>query len=526
MRPYYDYIIVGAGPAGLALAQYLRHTGRSILILDSMEEVGGCHRVVRVPYEKTNKLFTEHGPRIYLSNYKNFQFLLKDMGQEFGSLFTPYRYSIQREVVRRMTSLTAREWAGLAGAFLLFLADENYGKKSTLQQFGRKHHFQNKTMDLLDRVARMTDGAGSDRYTMNMLFQLLNQSFFSAVYQPRSPNDVDLFRVWEDFLRLQNNVDILLGHDVVHLSYNKEIHRVQSVWAIDKKNHNTMEIKGDHVVLAVPPHAIARILKNCTETVRDSFMPYPQLLQFVENTNYIPYLSITFHWKTKQELPSLHGFPVGEWGVLFIVLSDYMDMDQEYSKTLISSGVSYLDRPSTHTGKTANQSTADEVMEETFRQLKTVMPLLSKPDVALISPQNSYNEKQKQWTQYDVSYVSSPEEKPMKNHGSIPNLSNAGTHNGHSQIAMTTLEAAVSNALALAHRLDPSTKTLFPFQFFWTLRDMVKLMVVFLFLVWVVVMSVLLLQKNKKKEKNHFPNKTPWRIILGSLGLPSGQATS
>lgn len=501
MRPYYDYLIVGAGPAGLALAQYLRRSGRSILIMDSMEAIGGCHRVVRVPYEKKHMLFTEHGPRIYVSNYKNFQFLLKDMGHDFHSLFTPYRYSIQGEMLKRMTTLSVREWANLMGAFLLFLTDENYGKKSTINQFGKKHHFSPHTMDLLDRVARMTDGAGSDRYTMNMLFQLLNQSFFYPIYQPRLPNDVGLFAVWEKFLREQQNIDILLEHDVIHLSYNKEINTIQSIWAVDKKNHNTIEIKAHEVILAVPPHAMARILNTCHEKVKNSFMPYPKMEKFVQNTNYNSYISITFHWNTKQQnLHSTHGFPTGEWGILFIVLSDYMNMTQEYSKTLISCCVSYLDRPSHHTGKTANQSTADEVIEEVFRQLKTVMPLLPKPDVALISPQNSYNYKQQAWTQHDVSYFSSPKENPMKNWGTVKNLYNVGVQNGHNMIALTTLEAAVSNALALAYQLDPSIQSVFPYQKFWTLRDIVKI-VAFLLLLFIIIIFILLLTRNKKIKK-------------------------
>jgi len=501
MRPYYDYLIVGAGPAGLALAQYLRHSGRSILILDSMEAVGGCHRVVRVPYENKHMLFTEHGPRIYVSNYKNFQFLLKDMGHDFHSLFTPYRYSVQGEMLKRLTTLSVREWADLMGAFVLFLTDETYGKKSTVQQFGKKHHFSRGTMDLLDRVARMTDGAGADRYTMNMLFQLLNQNLFYGIYQPRSPNDVGLFRVWETFLREQQNIDILLEHDVIHLSYNKEINTIQSIWSVDKKNHNTIEIKAHQIILAVPPHAMARILKTCHEKVKNSFMPYPKLEKFVQNTNYNPYISITFHWNTKHDnLQSIHGFPTGEWGVLFIVLSDYMDMTHEYSKTLISCCVSYLDRPSHHTGKTANQSTADEVIEEAFRQLKSVMPLLPKPDVALISPQNSYDEKQQMWTQYDVSYFSSPKENPMKNGGTVKNLYNVGVQNGHNMIALTTLEAAVSNALALAYQLDSSIPSMFPYQKFWTLRDVVKI-VAFILLLFIVMIFIILLTRNKQIKK-------------------------
>ena len=60
----YDYLIVGAGPCGLALAWYLSKLNKKILIVEKENTIGGCHRVRRV-----NGLFTEHGPRIYLDNY-------------------------------------------------------------------------------------------------------------------------------------------------------------------------------------------------------------------------------------------------------------------------------------------------------------------------------------------------------------------------------------------------------------------------------------------------------------------------
>lgn len=496
MKTYYDTIIVGAGPAGLTLAQCLRHDG-SILLVDGINAIGGCHRVVRVPY-KGQMLFTEHGPRVYFNNYKNFQTLLKDMGHDFYSLFTPYRYSVQSESVR-MFEFSSREIFHLGLAFLLFLWDENYGKKSTIQQFGKKHHFTAKTMDMLDRVSRMTDGAGSDRFTINQFFQTVNQQVFYKIYQPKKPNDRGFLYLWEGFLRKQPNIDIALDHDVVHLSYNKKKNTVHSLWVLDKKNHNIVEIKCGRVILATPPHAIARIFKTCHKNIQDSFMPYARLQRFVKNTDYIPYISITYHWKTTQEIPARHGFPTGEWGITYIVLSDYMDMTEEHSKTLISCCVSYTDRPSHNTGKTANQSSAEEVVEEVFLQLRSVMPLVARPDVALISPQNSYEAGR--WKQYDVSYFPSTKEKPFQNHGRVANLYNAGAQNGNSPYSFTTLETAVSNALVLAYQLDPKTKEYYPFQGLWTLRQALKILIIILFLLLLVIILMTTTFVSKKKTK-------------------------
>lgn len=56
-----DYVVVGAGPAGLTIASLLcRHA--SVVIIESQGVIGGCHNVVR---SETGGLFTEHSPRVY-----------------------------------------------------------------------------------------------------------------------------------------------------------------------------------------------------------------------------------------------------------------------------------------------------------------------------------------------------------------------------------------------------------------------------------------------------------------------------
>ena len=67
----YDLIIIGAGPSGLSLAHYMRDTYKKILIIERENSIGGAHIVERVPFQN-EFLFTEHSPRIYVSNYISF----------------------------------------------------------------------------------------------------------------------------------------------------------------------------------------------------------------------------------------------------------------------------------------------------------------------------------------------------------------------------------------------------------------------------------------------------------------------
>ena len=90
MKNYYDMVIIGAGPAGLTLAHCCSNMGLNILVIDREKSIGGCHRVIRTQ----DGLFTEHSPRIYLSNYVNVFRILSELGLKQDDVFTPYKYNM------------------------------------------------------------------------------------------------------------------------------------------------------------------------------------------------------------------------------------------------------------------------------------------------------------------------------------------------------------------------------------------------------------------------------------------------
>lgn len=426
--------IIGAGPTGLTLAHYIsKHTNSEITIFDRESTVGGCHRVRRV-----NGSFTEHGPRIYNSNYLNFKRLLNELNLNFHDYFTEYKFTIfgiTREIISKFT---IREFLLLALEFFGLFYKRNL---ESVLEFCEKHNFSEISKKELDRVCRLTDGAGIDRYTIYELMQLPNQHAFYKVYQPNRPNDKDSWlSVWETHLK-NKGVNFRLNENI------KSLEQIQNY---------------DKILFAVPPESLSPILNNV------------DFSNFAKSSDYEVYIPITLHYTQKLNLPEIRGSVENDWGVIWVVLSDYFE---NYSGTLISAAISKIDSVSSFTGKTANRSSEDELKMETLRQIRETMNL-PEPEKTIISP-GVYRSNSKYKT-LDTAFV-------LTKSGFIsPKISEkiytAGTHNGKSYNAFTSLESAVSNGIGLVNEMfGNKEKILKPFE----LIDLIKYTFILLVLIFV-----------------------------------------
>lgn len=448
----YDYIIVGAGPSGLALAQILcKDTNLKILIIDKEKTVGGCHRVRRT----NNGHFTEHGPRIYSNVYLTFKTLLNDMGLKFEDLFVPYNFNIaQISGQTAFNVLQFRELVAFAVEYFWLLFNNTHGSNSTVGDFMHKNNFHPKSVDMIDRICRLTDGAGKDKYTLNEFLQLLNMNFFYQLYQPRTPNDNDegVFVQWKRFLESKGNVDFLLDTNVTQIT--------KGTVVIQGK-----EIKTDKIILAIPPKNIATF--------------YPEkFTKYAEETAYIDYISVTYHWKNtklKQAEQLIYGgFTESDWGIVFIVLSNYMI---DLPDTLISVAVTITDRKSRRINLTADECVDEDILKrEIFSQLQESL-MLPEPDLVILSPGNYHDGKR--WISKDTSFIASANFSylPFEIEDGVFNL---GTHNGKHKYLFTSLESAVSNSVALAHKLGHNH---FQIESGWTLAHAIRILVLLLILI-------------------------------------------
>lgn len=453
----YDYVVVGGGPCGLAFAQVCARYKKRVLILEREQAIGGCHRVRRM-----NGYFTEHGPRFYSTSYVTFRSLLEDMDLDFHNLFKRFDVNFVSlyDLIRNMT---LRNILAFVPPFVQTMWNPNVGRYTSVLQFLRKKKFKAAAIDDVDRICRFTDGGGADNYTLMEFLALVNQQTFYAFYQPRFPNDRGLFPVWTQKLQDTGYVDIQLNADVDHLEGNET-----GVSYVVTTNGNAY--LGKNVVLAVPPWSVYSILSRSDRGLQDAFLPIERLRQYCKNTEYLQYITVIYHWDSHIPIKKPKTFTKTDWNVVFIILSNYMDFGDGHFKTVISAAATRPNVESRVTGLTAQQSSESGVIEEIFRQIRQTAPKLPKYDRAILDPGIRRTDRG-MWQTIDYSFITSPKEEFLAANGRVPNLFALGTYNGNHLYNPTSMESAVSNALALCHKLIPPSVSSYPVKRGWYVTD-------------------------------------------------------
>jgi len=462
----YDYVIVGGGPSGLTLAYTLGKLNKKCLLIDKNDSIGGCHRVTRI-----DTLFSEHGPRIYLSAYINLRMLLKKMDLNFYDFFTKYDFSLSSIILEIFKNMKVKEIMLLSLEFIKLIFNNNHGKHTSIERYMTDNNFSESSMSYINKLCLSTDGASIENYTLFKLLQLFNQKIFYNIYQPVKPNDINLIKRWIDKITETKNVDIMLNTDVT--SINIKNNKIDSI----NTNKNST-IFATNFILAIPPVHIATILQNSADPVKNAFGDLTTFTQWAYKHNYITYIPITFHWNTKLNLKKIWGVDVtSDWNITFILLSDYMKFDNSSSQTVISCCISVLDVKSKNNNKTANECDQDELIAEVFQQLKNSYPYLPNATKSILH--NSVV-KNGSWINNDTAYIYNQSHDNYINSKSsiFSNLYNVGTHNGNSTYYFTSMESAVSNAIYLLQQLFPETKKEYLLESCLTLTKFIRISII------------------------------------------------
>ena len=409
----YDNIIVGGGPGGMTLATLL--PGENLLI-EREQSLGGCHRVRRV-----GSKFTEHGPRIYISNYVNAISMLKNIGIDYNDYFVPYNFQFLGIGVNNvMANLSFGEMMSLIKEYFILFVNPNHGSKITMKDWMKYNNFSKQSIEYIDRICLLTDGASIERYTLLEFLSLANQNTLYSTLQPKKPMDRGLIKDWGDKI----TCEIKLGTEVLEIKKSSII-------------TNNGEFFAERIILAMPPIHVKQIVE------KSNFKPFDkEWLQFAEQTKYITYIPVTLHFKNKLKLDKIWGLAKeSKWGLVFIVLSDYMD------ENVISVAITKPDEIG-YNMLTANQSTKKQIENEVVFQLAKLFKFKENPK-AIMSP--GVIRVGNVWETKDQAFVLTP-----KGYGSVKGkgeIYSISTHAGKSDYLFTSFETAVTNAIWLVNHL-------------------------------------------------------------------------
>lgn len=383
----------------------------------------------------SSNLFTHHGPVIYSDTYKVFQSLLREMNVDFYDLFVKSNFTIMQiggETI--FSTLSFSELSQLAFEFIILLFNENHGENINLGEYIK--NFKESSKEIIDRLCKLTDGGGIDKFTLNEFLQIFNQNFFHSLYQPKLPNDIRLFKIWKEYLE-NKGVEFILNSKITKININNNSIRSINTYG------NT--IYGKEFVFAIPP-------VNLNELILKNNIPHNwgNMQQFAKDTEYITYIPISFHWNKKLDLKKIYGFPKTEWGIAFVVMTDYTSFAENDSQTVISSAITIVDIPNS-SGKTANQSSRQELIHQVFSVLKSIYPELPEPTASIISPEITFDTLENRYKSIDTAFINTSKSRNLQfQNGKVQNMYTLGTHNGKSLYKFTSLESAVTNGVMLS----------------------------------------------------------------------------
>jgi len=454
----YDVIILGAGPAGMALAQGCRRYGASVLLIESEETLGGVHRV-----DRRHGMFSEHGPRIYNTNYRTVERFFGDFQESLNTMFRPYNFDLGVQNGRTWWDFPFADKVVLGSALLRhLLLPFGTDRQISVAEFAERHGLHPSTLDYLDRVCRFSDGGDATRYTLFELFELVNQHSFIQTLEPCLPNDVAMIPKWEAHLR-RLGVDILVETKALRVQDEGDM-------IVVHVKHKTKQstFRGRRVVMAMPPPAWFEILAASPQThVQRAFGAPKAVREWIQRSLYMPYGSMTFLWNTPQTLPRFRGFPRTDWGILFVVMSSVTKFDE--TPTVVSCAITVWDVPSSHTGKRpADYASLEECRLEAFRQWKEAIGAQDLPKPDHLIGDNFLHETD---TADDAAFFRAAGVSYLDAQSPVVNrLYQLGCQNGRQKYNFTSMEAAVSNAAALLHTWFPQARHDYPIHSPVTLR--------------------------------------------------------
>ena len=432
---YYDYTIIGGGPSGVFCADKLSQLGHKVCLIESLETLGGCHRVRYVTDNKGNKIHTEHGPRIYLGSYLDFWKWIKTINVNRDEYFERYKFDMFSKSVKDFSS--EFNFYEISSIILMYIikcivrisVTENY----TLEEFSNDFKYSEKGKEKLNRLARLIDGGNLDKSLVGAFLDGIDVGLVYKIYEPNQPLDELLWDKFYDKL-INQNVDIRLNTEVKSIDKN----------IVDIGNGG---INTDSIILTIPPHALNKITNAPSLAGFDK--NFKELSQFQQ---YEPYVCSSILFKNYGE--SSWGIADDHpWGLVAIDMGYYF---KNFTGSLYIVSVSHPEKIDPQTNKKGNDMNENEFLDRIVEIVKLRFKINEEPIYKSFSPNvQKINEG---WIENDRAFLYSPPGwlKPNFDESKQNKVFTTGHHLGNSYHDYNSMESAIQNASELLSKIEPN----------------------------------------------------------------------
>ena len=470
----YDYVIIGGGPSGIFCADKLSSLGYKICLIESLETLGGCHRVRYVKDNQGNMIHTEHGPRIYLGAYLDFWEWIKTIGVERDKNFKKYITStLGDDILDYSLKFKIHELLSMIIAyFIQNILRINFSENYTINDFMNDTYFSKEGKDRLNRICRLIDGGNTDKTTVLSLFKGIDTGITYPIYEPNEPMDT---LIWDKFKNklIEKQVNIIFNTNVTKIETNK----VYVGYEI---------IKSNHIILTIPPYALNKI-ENA------SFLSgfnknFSELSQYQQ---YEPYVCATVKFKNKSPLTRWGIAGDHPWGLVDIDMGRYFD---DINGSLFIVSVTHPEKIDPKTNKTANDMNKDEFLNRIVELIQKRFKINEEPIQKTFSP--NVEKINGGWIEKDRAFLYSPPGwlKPDINISKKNKVYSTGHHIGNSYHEYNSMESAIQNASELLREIEPKYNQSISKP--WRVSDIIWLIII--------ILLIFTLYKYKKKILKFF----------------------
>ena len=422
------YVIIGAGPSGLSLAYFLALNGRSVELYEKDTVVGGSWKSEWVE----GMYWSENAPRI-LSYGGNTRYFLEHIGIRDSDLENiygdfPLPYLKVFSFVRQYFTLSDYV-AYIVGAikYSLIKSDEtvsDWCSKSCLSLTAKN----------AIRIICITINDRPENTNINDFFGTRLASF-------KQFKDSNLWhRKAISKLSNYSNFQLFTSTRVQRLIERDD--RIHAIECINEKTQEMRKVSGSHFFLCTQSDGLLPILTESSPRVRNNWMDFESMKVWCRQTYYSAF-SFQLHFIEDFSTPTTWCWScTGDWTVIVLPVSEWLSIKSKDPtiKTVWSCCITDLDRISSVTNKTANQSTREEVVMECLRQISSTTDLPSPSRVTLapglVKTDGRWKSRYTGFTQKSLGRL------PMKGH--LSNLYALGCFTDTTQASIALMETAIT----------------------------------------------------------------------------------